>query len=279
MAFFRSRRLEHWLRLADTLLAVLLCACAWLFFPWYLKHTLAYVTAAAWLSGIFMVSGHNPAYLHPRHRIAISMSLSALFAAGVGVVWGGSGWHWYMEGGLLSLIVITIAGTVVRLLASFIVEPQAFQLIPCWLPTEFAPLLHEIAHYPHVRLERMLTDATQPLPERRSGFPIYQAVANLHVDEREFATLQPLYARLDVVDICELYEHMVGKIAMIHTEHGWALPSALRVPSAMYGTGKRLLDIAITVLVSPLIVLILAFVALAIKLTSPGPVFIAQDRL
>ena len=48
---------------------------------------------------------------------------------------------------------------------------------------------------------------------------------------------------------------------------------------ASYQVIKRVMDLALCLLVSPLVIPLMAICALAIRLTSPGPVFFVQDRV
>ncbi|MCP4416277.1 MAG: sugar transferase [Chloroflexi bacterium] len=78
----------------------------------------------------------------------------------------------------------------------------------------------------------------------------------------------------------DLYERVCRRVPIQHVDPTWAL-------SAMQGTllssrfqlvVKRLLDIIIVFLVSPIFLLLIPLIALAIVLDSPGPVFYTQTR-
>ena len=278
MAFSHTRRIETWLRAADILLAFAGCVVGYYFPPQY-ESVLAYVMTAAWYAGLVAVGGQNASYLYPRYRILYSMALSLGFSAVIGILWMGGGHAWRMKGGVPTLILLAVAGTLIRLLISIILQRPAMQLIPCRVPAAYAPLLEEIATHPHVYVERPLHDPSDPLPAHRPHYPIFQVVTDLRLRERDYTALLPLYARVEIIDICELYESLFGKAAIIAMDGEWVLPSALRVPSPIHDVLSRLFDVLIIILTAPLTALLVGMGALAVKLTSRGPAFFVQERL
>ncbi len=278
MPFSHTRRIETWLGAADLILLLVWCVAAY-FFPAGFQTTLAWTMGIAWYAGIITVGGQNPAYLHPRYRILYSMALSLGFATLVGIFWAGSGHNWYLIGGAHFLVALGVVGLVMRFVMASILQRPAIQLVPCRLPAIYQPLLDELARHPHVYVERPLDDPADPLPERRPRYPIFLAVSDLRLHERAFAALMPLYPRVEIIDICELYESLLGKVAIIRVDDEWVLPRALRVPSPIREVVSRTLDTLFVLITAPLSLLIIGVAALAIKLTSPGPVFFTQERL
>lgn len=279
MAYSHTRRIERWLRAADVLFVVAWCAGTLLLLPPQYQKSLAWAMGAAWFAGVVTVGGQNPAYLFPRYRIFVSMALSLALAALIGIFWAGDGRHWYLVGGIYFLVALGIGGTVIRFLLASVLQPTAVQLVPFRLPSVFTPLLDELGRNPHVYVEPMLEHPTDPLPERRPRFPIYLAVCDLRLREDEFLALLPLYPRIEIEDICDLYESVLRKVAVIRTDEGWMLPQAVRVPSPVFEAVKRAFDVIFVFLTLPISVPILLIAALAIKATSRGPAFFFQERL
>ncbi len=290
IVFSHTRRFESWLRLADLLLVLGLWVAAYCFPP-SLMSTEGYITGAAWYAGMMLAGGQNPLYLFPRYRILFSMALSSVSAWAAGLLWAGGGLNWYLhglrgswqtwstKGGLLSLGVLIVGGLLIRLVVAQFFRRPAMQLIPCLLPEAFGPLLDELARHPHIIVEAPLAAPAAPLPARRAGYPIYLIVSDLRVSEAEFAAFSPLFSRVDVVDISEFYETLLGKVAVIPSPQGWLLPQPLRVPSPTRELLKRVSDLAVVLLTAPISLPILALAALAIKLSSSGPIFYHQQRL
>lgn len=78
-----------------------------------------------------------------------------------------------------------------------------------------------------------------------------------------------------------LYERIAGKVAVEHIGDEWylALPVQQRGTVTLYRFVKRLMDLAVGLVLGLALALALPPVALAIKLTSPGPVFYTQERV
>lgn len=279
MAFSHSRRIERWLRTADIVLVLAWFAVSYLCFPITFQRTLAWVMAVAWYAGVVTVGGQNAAYLHPRYRIFYSMALSLAFSTLCGIFWMGNGHDWYLKGGVHTLLALALAGTLERFLIAAIIQRPALQLVPCRLPEEYHSLLEEMAAHPQVYVEPMLMNPADLLPERRAGYPIYQIVTDLRLGQSDYDAMLPLYEQVEIIDICELYESLFGKVAITRENGEWKLPRALRVPSPIREVISRTFDVLFVILTSPIILLVVGVAALAIKLTSRGPVLFRQERL
>jgi lipopolysaccharide/colanic/teichoic acid biosynthesis glycosyltransferase len=87
----------------------------------------------------------------------------------------------------------------------------------------------------------------------------------------------------DLIPMTTLYEEITGRIPIEHVgEHLWALVLPIQgrtLPFRLYLTVKRLLDLVLALTGLATLALLLPFLALAIKLDSPGPVFYYQPRL
>jgi exopolysaccharide biosynthesis polyprenyl glycosylphosphotransferase len=86
---------------------------------------------------------------------------------------------------------------------------------------------------------------------------------------------------ISVVPMPVLYEQVTGKIAVEHIGSQWfaALPMRRNSFDTFNRIGKRLLDIICALIIGTILVTIFPFVALAIRLDSPGPVFYMQERV
>jgi exopolysaccharide biosynthesis polyprenyl glycosylphosphotransferase len=87
----------------------------------------------------------------------------------------------------------------------------------------------------------------------------------------------------DLIPMTTLYEQITGRIPIEHVgEHLWALVLPVHgrtITFRLYLLVKRLLDSALALVGLMLFAVMLPFLALAIKLDSPGPVFYHQPRL
>jgi exopolysaccharide biosynthesis polyprenyl glycosylphosphotransferase len=88
-------------------------------------------------------------------------------------------------------------------------------------------------------------------------------------------------AGMDVIRMPELYEKLTRRVPVEHVERGWVVESMNNVqpltrPSRWM---KRLLDIALGIVGGVVLLALLPFIALAITLDCPGPIFYRQVRL
>jgi exopolysaccharide biosynthesis polyprenyl glycosylphosphotransferase len=84
-----------------------------------------------------------------------------------------------------------------------------------------------------------------------------------------------------IVPMPLLYEELTGRIAVEHVGSQWYITLPLQPLNARTATlaFKRLFDIMAGLVLGLVFVILLPFVALAIKLDSPGPVFYRQERV
>jgi exopolysaccharide biosynthesis polyprenyl glycosylphosphotransferase len=85
---------------------------------------------------------------------------------------------------------------------------------------------------------------------------------------------------IEVVPMPTLYEQLTGRIPIEHVGENWYVAMPVRaVPSAAWVALKRLMDVVLAGAGALFLVLVLPFIALAIRLDSPGPVFYTQWRV
>ncbi|HEY3418483.1 MAG TPA: sugar transferase, partial [Armatimonadota bacterium] len=277
MAFSSFRRIENWLLGAD-ILWLMVWSVAALFFPVALQTTLAWVMGAAWFAGLLTVGGYNPAYLHPRYRILVSMALSLAFATLLGIFWMGSGHDWYLKGGIHYLIALGVVGTALRFVISFFFRHPVLHIVPFRLPAAYRSLLEELSRQPNIVVEALANDDPQSCMELY-GRPGTLIVTDLRLREEGFNAVMALCEQAEIADICEVYESVLGKVAIIESSGEWQLPLALRVPSPIRETVKRMTDTLFVLITAPISLPIIALCALGVKLTSRGPAFLWQERL
>ncbi len=77
-----------------------------------------------------------------------------------------------------------------------------------------------------------------------------------------------------------LYEKLTGKVAVEHIGSQWysTLPLSKNPFDTFYRIGKRLLDLICGIIIGIIFAIVFPFVAIWIKLDSPGPIFYKQER-
>ncbi len=85
-------------------------------------------------------------------------------------------------------------------------------------------------------------------------------------------------AGIDVRPLAQVYEEHTGKFVIIHLAEGWEMVPALN-RWAWYRGPKRALDTLLILVLSPILIVLALLAALAVKLSSPGPVLFRQERV
>jgi exopolysaccharide biosynthesis polyprenyl glycosylphosphotransferase len=103
-----------------------------------------------------------------------------------------------------------------------------------------------------------------------------------HVDGELFQALMECRARgVHVTRMPVLYEQLTRRVPVEHVEQGWVIESMNDLPALHRPTQwvKRGLDIALGLLGALVFLILLPFLALAVMLDCPGPIFYHQVRL
>jgi UDP-GalNAc:undecaprenyl-phosphate GalNAc-1-phosphate transferase len=94
--------------------------------------------------------------------------------------------------------------------------------------------------------------------------------------EWQLFVARTIVSGMPVLSAIDTYESIAGKSPLdFYSEVGY---SDLR-PSTLYMIIKRIAEVCVIVLLSPLIITIVAFTCILIKLESPGPAFFIQQRV
>ncbi len=140
-------------------------------------------------------------------------------------------------------------------------------------------------HAPHEAYPAVLGTGAD-LPSIAQSYNIAELIVAYvnEVPEDIFQGLMECYGQgLEIVPMPALYEEITGRIPIeLVGEHLWALVLPFgkhALISLFYPALKRLIDFIFSLIGLLLFVPALPFVALAIKLDSPGPVFFLQDRV
>src|SRR3989338_997792 len=90
---------------------------------------------------------------------------------------------------------------------------------------------------------------------------------------------QVLFSPVEITDFPHFYERLTGRIPPSTFSEGWFLQHLRRTQRPLYDKARAAADYIVGALLIGLLLLLLPVAALAIRLTSPGPVFIKQQRV
>lgn len=80
-------------------------------------------------------------------------------------------------------------------------------------------------------------------------------------------------------DFAAFHEMLTGKIPLSLIREAWFLENLIGIKKYSYDAGKRITDILLAVLLSLPTLILTPFIAVALKTSSPGPIFFRQKRI
>ncbi len=103
---------------------------------------------------------------------------------------------------------------------------------------------------------------------------------NHHEDKNLVRNLyQCLPLKIMVSDLPSFYEKITGKIPVSSIEEMWFLDNLMKDQKMLHEGAKRILDIILSLALGLILLIFLPFLALVIKIDSPGPVFLRRKRV
>lgn len=94
-----------------------------------------------------------------------------------------------------------------------------------------------------------------------------------------FYNLSFLHNHFHFVDINKMYEEIFERVPLSQLRYDWFLNNISTTPHEFYDALKRLMDMAIAMVLGLFALIIYPFVYLAVKLEDGGPVLIQQERI
>ncbi len=100
-----------------------------------------------------------------------------------------------------------------------------------------------------------------------------------HFPDITNALYKALFDQLTILDRAELEEAATGRIPLSYVNQSWFLQNLNESEKAWYESFKRFIDILLAIPFALLTLLITPLAALAIRCSSPGPIFYSQTRV
>ncbi|MDH4119474.1 MAG: exopolysaccharide biosynthesis polyprenyl glycosylphosphotransferase [Acidimicrobiia bacterium] len=140
-------------------------------------------------------------------------------------------------------------------------------------------LADQLAESDHVEMAGVID------PQTESDLVPLDAGTTLAVDMRAVLTdrVAQFVSSCDIAGfavrpLASVYEEHTGRIPLVHLAEGWEITTPL-VRTSVFLPGKRLLDVVLIGLTAPVWIPLMAAVALAVRVSSPGPVIFSQRRI
>lgn len=88
-----------------------------------------------------------------------------------------------------------------------------------------------------------------------------------------------LFWDVQLTDLTNFYEQITGRIPPSTFSEGWFLQNLRDTKQPIYDRFRSIIDFIVGIFLGSLLLLLLPFIALAIKINSPGPIFFKQTRV
>ena len=88
-----------------------------------------------------------------------------------------------------------------------------------------------------------------------------------------------LFWKVQLIDLTSFYESITGRIPPCTFSEGWFLQNLRNSKQPIYDRFRTIIDYVVALILGAFLLALLPFLALAIKINSPGPVFIKQKRV
>ncbi len=221
-----------------------------------------YGTGKAWIKG-----PPRPAYGRALAIVAITLATASLGIVVARIYWSRTFLGW----ALLDWLILMLA-----LRAVIRRRPWREELV---VVSGEAELVDRLRHAPHVAVSQVLNPQSTKPPQ---GLPADSALvldlrAVLSDRMAQFVSSCNL-AGVPVRTLGDVFEEHTGRYALVHLAEGWELSAPL-ARSAPYEPVKRLLDLAIVLVLAPLALIVGALVWIAVRVESRGPGIFTQTRV
>ncbi len=178
-----------------------------------------------------------------------------------------------------SLLLVTMAMWVVGVVAHRVVRRRRPWIEPMVVFSSDLQMVGELQLAPHAEVRAVIDPSSHP--DHRPLDPGITLVVDMA------ATLSPEVARLVsghdlagrvVKPLASVYEEHTERVPLPRLVEDWQMTTTLhRVRKWLWG--KRLFDLAAVILTLPIWVVVAGVVALAVRMSSPGPVLFRQVRV
>lgn len=140
-------------------------------------------------------------------------------------------------------------------------------------------LVEDLRESPHAEVLEVYDPRSETMPDRvAEGVTVaIDLRAVLSEPMAQFVASSNL-AGYRIRSLADVYEEHTGRLALVHLAEGWELVTPVQ-RNAAYGLAKRMLDLLLVVVTSPVVLPLVGVIWLLVRLDSRGPVLFRQPRV
>lgn len=196
----------------------------------------------------------------PKTNLVINLFVFALFFTGWRQLYN----HFIKNQSFLNNVLIIEQNQETKELIKYIKDnPQMGYCIKKVVSAEEVKILHDLTGIITGENIQIVLTSDNPHKDKSLVRNLYQCI--------------PL--KITVTDLPSFYEKITGKILVSAIEEVWFLENMMEGQRIFFETAKKLTDIIFSVLYAAVTAILIPFIALLIKLDSPGPIIYRQKRV
>jgi len=209
----------------------------------------------------------------PSYGRAVAIALTSVAAAALSIV--------FTRTEYFSRSFIAVAGAVmlaVMLVARVVARSRPWTE-PLLVVTREKKLVDDLMVAPHADIIGVIDPASEePVDRPPDGVTIAVDLRSVLSEEVARFVSSSNLAGFPIRSLVDVYEEHTGRMAIVHLAEGWELQAPVDRSSA-YASVKRLFDVALVTVASPVVALLCLPLAVVIRVTSPGPAIFTQTRV
>ncbi len=147
------------------------------------------------------------------------------------------------------------------------------------LVTNEKGLVDDLRNAPHANVVSVLDPGTEgDIEPLQAGMVLAVDLRAVLADRMAQYVSSCTLAGFDVRPMSQVYEMHTGRMPIVHLAEGWELSTPV-LRTAPYMPGKRMVDALLVLATAPLTLVLSAAIAVAVRVTSSGPVIFRQTRV
>lgn len=147
------------------------------------------------------------------------------------------------------------------------------------LVTNEKGLADDLRNAPHANVVSVLDPGTEgDIEPLQAGMVLAVDLRAVLADRMAQYVSSCTLAGFDVRPMSQVYEMHTGRMPIVHLAEGWELSTPV-LRTAPYMPGKRMVDALLVLATAPLTLVLSAAIAVAVRVTSSGPVIFRQTRV
>ncbi len=189
---------------------------------------------------------------------------------------------------LISVILVSVWRLVIY---PFLLPGKKRNAIIIGVGSEMEELITEVNNDPHYDFKFGTVIDLAKTEHNKIVDVIHQKIQNddismivIDLDHTEMKNIAPkifdlMFSNIDFIPMYKVYEHVFSRIPYSALQHDWFIEHISTTTRAVYGLGKRSLDMVVAGVAFLISLIFYPIIWIAIKIQDGGPLFVSQERV